>query len=163
MQYHTVLRLPCLNVWHVSFDLFVLSPASRGTADRPKLGDNSQEQQQPPQGRAHDVSQGTRITTSSPSSSFISPEQSKHHQQPHRHHHGHRRCKDNRIQDLRRCLCCLCSASASASAFASVSIFQISFAFRGARTRLLPHSRATRFADRTFQPCPVFCPNVRVL
>lgn len=90
----------------------------------------------------------------------------KHHQQPHRHHvsehhhqhqpqhrHWHRRCKDNKPGPAPLPLL----SFGFGFSFCLCFNFWFSFAFRGGRTRLSSHSRATRFADRTFQPCPVSC------
>lgn len=146
-------------VARVSFDVFVLSPASRCAAACRKPGRHMDRQtdrsSSHPKDGAHDVSQGTRITTSS-SSLCSSAEQTS--STPSSSSPARITSQDLRPALVRR-RCCLCSASASAScsAFASVSIFDFHLHLEAAAlgSRLIVVRRVSLTGRSSRVLCPV--------
>lgn len=143
-------------VARVSFDVFVLSPASRCAAACRKPGRHTDRRSgSHPKDGAHDVSQGTRITTSS-SSLCSSAEQTS--STPSSSSLARITSQDLRPALVRR-RCCLCSASASAScsAFASVSIFDFHLHLEAAAlgSRLIVVRRVSLTGRSSRVLCPV--------
>lgn len=150
-------------VARVSFDVFVLSPASRCAAACRKPGRHTDRHtdrrtdrsSSHPKDGAHDVSQGTRITTSSSSLCSSAGQTSS---TPSSSSSARITSQDLRPALVRR-RCCLCSASASAScsAFASVSIFDFHLHLEAAAlgSRLIVVRRVSLTGRSSRVLCPV--------
>lgn len=146
--------MPCLNVWRVYplMYLYFHQPVAAQQSAGSQAGRQTDRSSSHPKDGAHDVSQGTRITTSSSSSAgqtSSTPSSSS----------ARITSQEPRPALVRR-RCCLCSASASASAFASVSIFDFHLHLEavalGSRLIVVRRVSLTGRSSRVLSPFSVF-------